>query len=186
MSIFIAEVKTKSPFGYKSKHSWNDLFEIAKAHGDWISIHVDPRWGGNLIDIKIARDMTEKPILAKGYHHTDKEIEQSLKAGANYVHVIGRVPSPKLLPFCLLEPKTVDEMANYPIDAKVVWNSRDLDRYGLLKAEKYETARASRQGWFCQAGHIKHPLDVYTDANAFIVGENLEAYVYAHRTFRKD
>lgn len=60
--LVIAEVKTQSPFGWKSSRSWDDLFEIACRVGDCISIHTDPRWGGSMDLVRRARSMTNKLI----------------------------------------------------------------------------------------------------------------------------
>ena len=38
----IAEVKTGSPFGFKSGRTWGELFKTAERAGDVISIHTDP------------------------------------------------------------------------------------------------------------------------------------------------
>ena len=73
--LIIAEAKIKSPFGYKNTKSWIDLFHLANKHGDMISVHTDPRWGGSPEFISIAKDLTDKPILAKGIHTEEKEIE---------------------------------------------------------------------------------------------------------------
>ena len=43
----IAEVKTKSPFGFQSPYSWEELFQLADKIGDIISIHTDSQWGGS-------------------------------------------------------------------------------------------------------------------------------------------
>ena len=45
---FIAEVKTQASSGWRSERSWDELFDIANEHGDWISIHTDARWGGSM------------------------------------------------------------------------------------------------------------------------------------------
>ena len=89
----IAEVKTKSPFGYVSGKDWAELFEIANIIGDIVSIHTDPRWGGSMELVKKARNLTSKPILAKGIHKSDDEIRQCLEAGADFVLVVGRIPT---------------------------------------------------------------------------------------------
>jgi len=104
----IAEVKTKSPFGFRSKKSWDELFRIANEHGDWLSIHTDPRWGGSFELIKKARSLTKKPILAKGIHRSDKDIKQALKLGANYVLVVGRIPKAHLNKL-LIEPENLSQ-----------------------------------------------------------------------------
>ena len=62
----IAEVKTQSPFGFRSDKNRDELFAVANQIGDIISIHTDPRWGGSFELVKKARALTKKPILAKG------------------------------------------------------------------------------------------------------------------------
>lgn len=54
----VAEVKTESPFGFRSDKSWQELFDLAEALGDIISIHTDPRWGGSFELLKKARTLT--------------------------------------------------------------------------------------------------------------------------------
>src|SRR5689334_8031588 len=126
----IAEVKTHSPFGWESSKSWEELFAMAERVGDMISVHTDPRWHGSFELIKKARDLTKKPILAKGIHASDENIKQALAAGANFVLVVGRLP--KIHPEkCLIEPLTLGELANIPKDLKAVWNSRDLNTGGF-------------------------------------------------------
>ncbi len=100
---FIAEVKTKSPFGFASNKSWHELFDIANLHGDIISIHTNPFWGGSFDLLKIARDMTTKPILAKGLHENDENIKTALDLGADYVLVVGRIPE-ICQDKCIVEP----------------------------------------------------------------------------------
>jgi hypothetical protein len=70
-TLLVAEVKTKSPFGFESHRSWDELFAIARLSGDIISIHVDERWGGSADDINRAKQalgemLISPPILAKG------------------------------------------------------------------------------------------------------------------------
>ncbi|RTK98539.1 MAG: indole-3-glycerol-phosphate synthase TrpC, partial [Proteobacteria bacterium] len=72
--IFIAEVKTQSPFGFKSKYSYDYLFELAANHGDWVSIHTNPLFGGSYNNLSKAAAKTNKPILAKGFHRSNDEI----------------------------------------------------------------------------------------------------------------
>lgn len=43
----IAEVKTKSPFGFVSEDSREVQLERAIRIGDIVSIHTDERWGGS-------------------------------------------------------------------------------------------------------------------------------------------
>jgi len=170
----IAEVKTQSPFGFKSNKSWDELFEIANDIGDMISIHTDSRWGGSFDLIIKARKLTKKPILAKGIHEKDSDIEKALSAGADFVLVVGRIPKIHM-DKCIIEPYTLDELSKIPKTFKVVWNSRDL-KTGGVKSETFDTARAIFPGWLCQASHIKTINDIHPLANAVLVGEHLEEF----------
>jgi len=168
----IVEVKTHSPFaGFISDKSWDELFDIANHVGDIISIHTDPRWDGSFDLVKKAKSYTGKPILAKGIHSTDEEIQQAIEAGADYVLVVGRIPSIHAEK-CLIEPLTLDELKTIPASFKVVWNSRDLSNGGLKK-ETFEEARAVFSGWLCQASNIKTVQDVKKGADAVLVGTHL-------------
>src|SRR5437773_245034 len=89
----IAEVKTQSPFGFVSPHPWMKLFELAQLVGDVISIHTDRRWGGCFEYLELARSLTDSPILAKGIHASDDDVKRAVELGADYVLVVGRVPS---------------------------------------------------------------------------------------------
>lgn len=173
--IFVAEVKTQSPFGFKSDRSWEELFEVANQHGDWLSIHTDQRWGGNFELVRKARNLTEKPILAKGIHNTDEEISEAVQSGADYVLVVGRLPNLEQ-ERCLVEVNNLDQLAGIPQDLRVVWNQRDL-RNGQPKSETFEQARIQWPGWLAQASNIENVNQVNARADAFIVGENLLRFV---------
>lgn len=170
----IAEVKTESPFGWKSDKNWDELFEVANRIGDIISIHTDPRWGGSFDLISKARALTKKPILAKGIHDSDASIEESLNRGANYVLVVGRMPKVHI-DKCFVEPLALEELKTIPQDIKVVWNSRDLSSGGL-KSETFQQARAIFKGWLCQASNIKTVLDIQEGADAVLVGSHLVGF----------
>ncbi len=172
-----AEVKTHSPFGYKSEKNWDELFNIANEIGDVISIHTDPRWGGSFDLIKKARSLTDKPILAKGIHASDEEIVKAIDNGADLVLVVGRVPAVHLEK-CLIEVLNLaelNEIKNIKENIKVVWNSRDLSD-GSVKEEKFEDARQIFKGWLCQASNIRTVGDIKEGANAVLVGSNLEEF----------
>ncbi len=172
--LIIAEVKTHSPFGYLSDKNWDELFEIAEKIGDIISIHTDLRWNGSLELIRRAKRMTQKPILAKGIHATDEEVEAAVKAGAHYVLVVGRIPAihhEKVL----IEPNSLNELKKIPSSFKVVWNSRDLTTGGL-KAETFEEARRIFKGWLCQASNIRTSNDIKEGADAILVGTYLDEF----------
>ncbi len=170
----IAEVKTHSPFGWKSEKSWDELFEIANSVGDIISIHTDPRWNGSFDLIKKARALTQKPILAKGIHETDDHIIKAIEAGADYVLVVGRIPK-IYLEKCFIEPFTLAELKKIPDGTKVVWNSRDLSNGGLKK-ESFKEARKIWKGWLCQASNIKTLKDVKGGADAILIGTHLATF----------
>ncbi len=170
----IAEVKTESPFGFKSEKSWDELFTIANDIGDIISIHTDSRWGGSFDLIQKAKSLTSKPILAKGIHATDDEIQNAVDAGADYVLVVGRIPT-IYIERCLIEPLNLDELKNIPENLKVVWNSRDLSD-GSIKLETFEEAREIFKGWICQASNIRNVKDIQPGANAVLVGTHLERF----------
>lgn len=171
----IAEVKTESPFSFKSEKSWDELFVVANEMGDIISIHTDLRWGGSFDLIKKAKLLTNKLILAKGIHATDSEVQKAIDAGADYVLVVGRIPATHA-DKCLIEPLTLDELRTIPENLKVVWNSRDLSD-GSMKKETFEEARKIFKGWICQASNIKTVQDIKEGANAVLIGTNLEEFV---------
>ncbi len=170
----IAEVKTLSPFGWRSDKSWDELFELANEIGDIISVHTDPRWGGSFELIKEARKMTSKPILAKGIHAVDTDIELALQSGADYVLVVGRKPKIHL-DKCIIEPNSLYELSDLPNDTKAVWNSRDLTTGGLKK-DTFDDAREVFSGWLCQASNISSPKDISKRADAVLIGTHLENF----------
>ena len=174
MYTIIAEVKIQSPFGYKSTKTWDELFVIAEKVGDMISIHTDPRWGGDFSLITKAKSLTSKPILAKGIHATDEEIQKAIDAGADYVLVVGRIPKIHL-DKCLIEPNTLRELTKIPENVKAVWNSRDLQTGGL-KTETFAQARVLFKGWLCQASNIRTKVDIQDGADAVLVGTHLEEF----------
>ena len=167
----IAEVKTKSPFGFKSKESWDELFSIADKIGDMISIHTDERWGGNYDLIRKARKLTSKLILAKGIHKNDEEVKKAIEAGADFVLVVGRI-SKIYREKCLIEVLNLEQFKDIPLGTKAVWNGRDLENR-KIKKETFEEAREIWKGWLCQASFIKTWKDVREGTNAILVGENL-------------
>ncbi len=178
---FIAEVKTCSPFGYQTSVPWIDLFQLANRIGDVISIHTDPRWGGSMEDISRACALTRKPILAKGIHKTDAEIIEALGHGAEYVLVVGRVPtfSPiTVLEHCMIEPRSFAEISSIPRGHMLVWNSRDLYTGGLKK-ETVVDVRRVWDGWLCMASNIRTPEDVTSvpvPINAVLIGTHLASF----------
>lgn len=196
---FIAEIKTRSPFGFKSNYDSYSLQMMAMEHGDMISIHVDPLWGGNVGYIgymkKQLRDnRIHKPLIAKGLHLSDQSIEESIKYGADYVTVVGRIPTSKyLLPKCILEPlpdyglpyqdfvhSTLDKMIETE-PYGIIFNSRNLFD-GSLNYWDYESLKLrisdiSKNINLIQASGIKSMSTVHPLFNSYIVGENLPRFI---------
>ena len=173
----IAEVKTQSPFGYKSNEPWEDLLFIAENVGDIIAVHTDPRWGGSFKLIEKAKSferLTDKIVLAKGIHDKDDDIVRAIEAGADYVLVVGRIPG--VFPGkCWIEPYNLDELATIPKEFRVVWNARDL-RTWSPKAETFESARKLWDGWLCQASYLRNVSDIMAGADGVLVGEHLREF----------
>lgn len=172
----IAEVKTHSPFGWQSDKSWDELFILANKLGDIISIHTDPRWHGSFDLIAKARGLTDKPILAKGIHAEDADIEKAIKNGADFVLVVGRIPKVHL-DKCLIEPLRLEELKTLPSEVKAVWNSRDLAD-GSKKAEDFNQARNIFDGWLCQASNISSIEDIDPKADAVLIGTRMPELAY--------
>ena len=174
--LFIAEIKTVSPFGFKSQHSFDYLLDVAIANGDWIAIHTDPRWGGDLSLIRKARKKTDKPILAKGIHVSNLELRQAIHNGADWALIVGRSPSQDIACKCIFEPTSLRQLDGYSSTGAIMWNSRDLQTGGLKK-ETWTDMRKKYPFFAIQASNIKTKADVKSDANAFIVGTCLVDFV---------
>ena len=172
--LIIAEVKTESPFGFVSDKNWDELFVIANEIGDMISIHTDSRWGGSFELLKKARELTKKPILAKGMHEKDEDIEKALEYGADLVLIVGRIP-PIHQEKLVIEPLNLDELSRISSHLKALWNSRDLSNGGFKK-ETFEEARLIFSGWLCQASNIKTIADIKEGADAVLVGTHLSEF----------
>lgn len=172
--IFIAEIKTKSPFGFRADHSFFQLMDMAVNHGDWISVHVDALYGGDVNSLSFVRQATDKPILAKGLHNTDDDIQRSFDHGADYVLVVDRIPNHQF-PFdrILLEPRTLGPKKADP-RYRMVCNSRDLITNSTTNFwEQYRKFAP----WLCQASNITSMDKVKFDADAFIVGSYLPLFL---------
>ena len=185
----IGEVKINSPSGFKSRYSWDYLFNLANKHPavDMISIHTDKLWSGSFDLLKEARNMTKKPILAKGYHPTDKDVRKAFNLGADAVLVVGRIPNIALADFCYFEPISLDQLisisamsGSYRIKT-VVWNSRDISHPNMEK-QKSENINLARLLWnknLIQASKIKSLEDINPVANGILVGSYLPEFLYS-------
>jgi indole-3-glycerol phosphate synthase len=184
--LFIAEIKICSPFGFKSKYPFSTLMDIAITEGDWISVHTNALWGGDMDAISFVRRNTNKPILAKGIHATEDDVKRAIDHGADYVLVVDNLLVPHALRKQVLLEINDPNFVNDPIiknerikskssvhrDWKYVCNSRDL-RTGLPKATDDLNLYLDAGVWVCQASGISSPEDVRPNVNAFIVGEHL-------------
>jgi indole-3-glycerol phosphate synthase len=178
--IFIAEIKEKSPFGFKSEHIFYNLMGTAIEFGDWISVHTNPLWGGSFEAIEYVRKYTNKPILAKGIHSKDDDIKKALDYGADYVLVVDRIPNYAYMADKLLIEigDNLSKLKVLPNFYKYVYNGRDLKTGERKKEDKYSGYRKTCN-WVCGASLIKHPANaqqLYPNCDAFIVGENLVQY----------
>ena len=187
--IFIAEIKTKSPYGFNSTIPFISLMETAITFGDWISVHTNALWGGDFEALAFVRRNTNKPILAKGLFTSNYDILKAFEFGANYVLVVDRHPDSaegKNEPIGLLakyQDNIIREMSFSRVSGGIsfssVWkykkyccNSRDLST-GLPKKCNELDNFLSLGVWTCQASGIRIPEDVNPKVNAFIVGTHL-------------
>lgn len=178
--LFIAEVKTRSPFGFVSPHSRWALLDLAVDAGDIVAAHTEEPWGGSLNWLRVvcaAAHARDKLVLAKGIHSSDDDIRRALHHGADMVLVCGRKPPATLEPVCLWEPSNFTDLA---IDGRsrdrIVWNQRNL-KTGEARERSFGDARLAQNGWMCQASFIGGPGDVHEDADAFMVGQFLPEFV---------
>jgi len=178
--IYIAEIKTKSPYGYVSPHSFHELMESAITYGDWISVHTNALWGGDYEAISFVYRNTHKPILAKGLHSTNDDIKRSLDHGANYVLVVDPAMyrfedfehTDKLL-FEFSDVKLAMQQLRKSMPKSVVVNSRSLNSGYRKPMVDFKELKQAGLKWVCQASHIHSYHDVSPDADAFIVGEHM-------------
>jgi len=160
-----------------------------------VSIHTNTIWKGSFELVRKARKRTDMPILAKGFHGTDEEIEMALDAGADFVLVVGRMPN-KYADKCFIEPTTLDQLSTVPEHHWAVWNSRDLSilkdlpgipafleerwkymrSYSDRKRESFQEARMKFKGKLCQASKLKTKKDIEPGADAVLVGSDLETF----------
>jgi len=181
--LFVAEVKTMSPFGFRAPESWEERFALAHQHGDLISVHTDARWGGSLDLVRKAKASTWKRILAKGLHTTDEEVQAAFDAGADYATVVGRWHDDDRV---WVEPRSIPQLVDFVVlhkphlDRVIIWNQRDLNTGEQRLHENIAQARSYWNGDLCQASFIRRPEEVSPQASLFIVGEHLPEFVTHH------
>lgn len=177
--VIISEVKTKSPFGFRSKHSWDELLRVALSIPGWVAVHTDPRWGGSLDCVsKAQHEAPDRMIVAKGLHPMATDVDACVNAGAQYVLVVGWPHPVTDVSKLLVEPRSLAELAQLQRDApwaRAVWNARDLETGGRKK-ETFAEARAAWKGWLCQASFLRTVDDVEPSADAVLIGEHLHAF----------
>lgn len=177
--LIVGEVKTESPYGYRNPAGdRRELLAALDEHPavDVISIHTHSDWGGGWSWLALARQHTSKPILAKGFHNTVKDVRMAFGLGATYCLTVGWWPGDER---CWHEAETLEALA-YSKAPRVVWNARD-PRTGEARPETIETAVnwvnhdrcLSRQHSLCQASMIRSPEDVHPKVQAVLIGEGL-------------
>lgn len=175
----IAEVKTTSPWSDRKPKSWLKQFEIAAEHGDMISIHTDPRWDGSFALLEVARSMTDKPILAKGFHDDDGH-DRALECGATYVLCVADYMGGEFVFYEYAHYLELTDWADGIGTAAIVINARDPftgnDR-DWINASEIERVRRYRQEPIVQASYIKKPEDVWPGVDYILVGTHLEEFV---------
>lgn len=201
--IFIAEVKTASPFDagrmrdWPQRRSFHDLAELAVKHGDWISVHTNPLWGGCFEAIEYVRRLTDKPILAKGIHGRNDDIMRAFDCGANYVLCVDRA----IWGFdeehifrnyqngigIIHELSRLDVVPAEFIDwanlrgKRFLYNRRDL-RTGLHRSDHVWADFRAKCKWLGGASTIHVPKNVeqlFPGCDAFIVGSHLPLFCAA-------
>lgn len=181
--LLIAEVKTKSPFGWEAEESWEERFAIADEYGDWVAVHTEEAWGGSFELLEKARAKTNKQLLAKGIHATDESVERAIAAGADAVLVVGRLPR-IYRDKCLIEPSNLYELRKLSLSGlRMVWNSRDVET-GEPKTDpttkreiSFHDALSVYPRTYCQASYIRTPAEVHPEAKAVLVGTHLPEFV---------
>lgn len=180
--LFIAEVKTKSPFGFESTTPEEELFELANKCGDIVSIHTNPLWGGSFEKLEKYRKLTTKAILAKGLHRKWTEVMDAFQCGADFVLCVGddvgRIPAGIATNDIWYEPLTLDHLKRHRYNFEYfVWNQRNLET-GKPKTETFNQARELCPDIkLIQASLIRTKNDVHPDADGYIVGEHLSTFI---------
>lgn len=172
----VAEVKTKSPFGFVSKTPKDEQLKLAKMVGDIVSIHTGMDFGGSFRWLRrVIEENPNTEILAKGMHREDRVIKEIARLGADHILVFGKIPRVHE-DLCWVEPLDLAQLKKIPKGFKVMWNARNFGDQGRPKKETFEQARDIWDGWLCQASFIRSVVDIKPGADAVLVGENLVGF----------
>lgn len=192
--IFIAEIKTQSPYGFQSPFSFMQLMEIACKNGDWISVHTNSLWGGDFAHIEFVRSFCKKPILAKGLHTTTDSILRAFESGANYVLTTNpnictaTMPRNDWFKLDNYKDKILFEMdfatAKPMIDFNPSFKSRKyVSNLRNLKTGEFKPREINKETDLnqflnaglsvCQASGIRYKTDVHRAVDSYIVGTHL-------------
>ena len=186
---FIAEIKTQSPYGFKSSRSFIELAEMAIQFGDCISVLDEALWGGDFNTISFVRKLTSKPILAKGLHSKNVDIQRAFDHGASYVLVYGRMPHINVYARgrCFVEWPDYDayqshrgSMPSFGYPAMTVCNARDMRTGRLKDSDAYSRELSALMSYnqpVCQASNIRTPEDIVPGVDAYIVGTYLPEFI---------
>ncbi len=141
-----------------------------------VSIHTHARWDGSfalLGEAVLLAQAAGKPVMAKGFHADDKDLERAFALGAANALVVGNRPiRADLRDRCFVEPYSLEDLQLLPPDTRAVWNSRDLRTMGLKK-QTFSQAREVFDGFLIQASNISTLSDIHPEADGVIIGRYL-------------
>ena len=157
----IAEFKRRSPSAgdIRPDARVEELVPVYAANGAAaVSVLVDHRFGGSILDLVAARAATTAPLLAKGFFTEEAQLEQVRDAGADAALLILRdlddAQTARLMRHAeslgldtLVEAHDLDELERAEqLDASVVGvNARDLSTFAIDRtAQLHLVARAAR------------------------------------------
>jgi indole-3-glycerol phosphate synthase / phosphoribosylanthranilate isomerase len=157
----IAEFKRRSPSlgDIRPDARVEDVVRLYAANGaSAISVLVDEKFAGTVGDLRAARAVTDKPLLAKGFFSTEEHVRELGEAGADAVLLILRdlddATTRRLLDYAhglgldaLVEAHDADELQRaMAIDAPVIGiNARDLSTFAIdLRGQLELVAKAPK------------------------------------------
>jgi indole-3-glycerol phosphate synthase len=145
--------------------------ECEKLGADIISIHTNEFWGGSWNWLKEARSITKTPILAKGFHPTQSDINMAISCGADFVLTVGWWNGDHN---CFHECESLLELSESKART-TVWNSRDprtgQKRYYTEQAVL--THRNPHNKFLIQASGIEVGDEIPDGVNAILIGQGL-------------